>query len=167
MNTRIATRVSLLASALLLAACAGPNQAYGGYGSAPVTSYPTASYPTNSYPAARGPAHASVYGVVDAIEMVSTPQSGIGAGTVIGGILGGILGNQIGGGTGNTVATVAGAVGGAVAGNQIEKRTNQRSTYNVRVRLDNGSYQTVTQDNVSDLRIGDRVRVENGYVYRY
>jgi len=29
------------------------------------------------------------------------------------------------------------------------------------------SYQTVAQDNVSDLRIGDRVRVENGYVYRY
>jgi len=177
MNTRIATRVSLLASALLLAACAGPNQAYGGYGSAPVTSYPASSYPAASYPAAnypattyppaRGPSYTSVTGVVEAIDMTSAPQSGIGAGTVIGGILGGFLGNQVGGGVGNTVATVAGAVGGAVAGNQIEKRTNQRSTYNVRVRLDNGSHQTVTQDNVADLRIGDRVRVENGYVYRY
>lgn len=157
MKTRIATRISLLASALLLAACAGPDYGYGGYGAAPAASYPTTG----------APARASVYGVVDAIEMANAPQGGIGAGTVIGGLVGGILGNQIGGGTGNTVATVAGAVGGAVAGNQIERRTNQRATYNVRVRLDNGSYQTVAQDNVSDLRIGDRVRIENGYVYRY
>lgn len=157
MNTHIATRASLLAAAVMLAACASPDYGYGGYGAAPAATYPTTT----------APSRASVYGVVDAIEMANAPQSGIGPGTVIGGIVGGILGNQVGGGTGNTVATVAGAVGGAVAGNQIEKRTNQRTTYNVRVRLDNGSYQTVAQDNVADLRIGDRVRIENGYVYRY
>lgn len=158
MKSKTIVSTTALAAALLLAGCASPDYGYGGYGAAPAPAYPAAS----SYPS-----YATTYGVVDAIEVANAPQGGIGAGTVIGGILGGVLGNQVGGGTGNTVATVAGAVGGAVAGNQIEKRTNQRASYNVRVRLDNGSYQTVTQDNVSDLRIGNRVRIENGHVYRY
>lgn len=161
MKTRSVLTATALAGATLLAACASPDY---GYGSAPA--YPAASYPAPSYPTASNPSYAS-YGVIDAIEVTNAPSSGIGAGTVIGGIVGGILGNQVGGGTGNTVATVAGAVGGAVAGNQIEQRTNRQTAYNVRVRLDNGSYQTVTQADVSNLRIGNRVRIENGQVYRY
>lgn len=157
MKTNTLLTTFALASTVLLAACASPDYGYG--------------VPQNpGYPAVSSgqPAYGTSYGVVDAIEMTAPAQSGIGAGTVIGGILGGVLGNQVGGGTGNTLATVAGVVGGAVAGNQLEKNTNQRpSGYNVRVRLDNGSYQSVTQDNVSDLRIGDRVRIENGRVYRY
>jgi len=90
------------------------------------------------------------------------------AGTVIGGIVGGLIGHQIGGGTGQTAATIAGAVGGAVAGNQIEKRSRAANeTFRVTVRLDNGGYQTVTQDNITDLRTGDRVRVDGNRVYRY
>lgn len=113
------------------------------------------------------------YGVVDAIEMTreggeGIGGSGIGAGAVIGGVLGGVLGHQVGGGTGKDVATVAGVVGGAMVGHQIEKSNRpQQGVYRVRVRLDNGSYQTVTQQSVSDLRVGDRVRIENNNVYRY
>ena len=90
------------------------------------------------------------------------------AGTVIGGIIGGLIGHQIGSGTGQTAATIAGAVGGAVAGNQIEKRSRgANETFRVTVRLDNGGYHTVTQDNITDLRTGDRVRVDGNMVYRY
>ncbi len=119
----------------------------------------------------------SGYGVVQAIELVqqnSTASSGIGGsgigiGAIAGAVVGGVLGNQVGGGTGQTVATVAGAAGGAYVGNEIEKRQQQKTVdaYKVTVRMDSGSYQTVTQNNNAGLRVGDRVRVDNGTVQRY
>lgn len=114
----------------------------------------------------------TTYGVVDAIEITRGGSdgiggSGIGAGAVIGGVVGGVLGHQVGGGTGKDVATVAGVVGGAMAGHQIEKSTKQQDAYRIRVRLDNGGYQTVTQQSINDLRVGDRVRIENDRVSRY
>jgi len=33
--------------------------------------------------------------------------------------------------------------------------------------MDNGVYQTITQDDITDLRSGDRVRVQDGRIYRY
>ena len=112
------------------------------------------------------------YGVIDAIEITRGSSdgiggSGIGAGAVIGGVVGGVLGHQVGGGTGKDVATVAGVVGGAMAGHQIEKSNKQQDAYRIQVRLDNGGYQTVTQQSISDLRVGDRVRIENDRVSRY
>jgi len=112
------------------------------------------------------------YGVIDAIEITRGSSdgiggSGIGAGAVIGGVVGGVLGHQVGGGTGKDIATVAGVVGGAMAGHQIEKSNKQQDAYRIQVRLDNGGYQTVTQQSISDLRVGDRVRIENDRVSRY
>lgn len=112
------------------------------------------------------------YGVIDAIEITRGSSdgiggSGIGAGAVIGGVVGGVLGHQVGGGTGKDVATVAGVVGGAMVGHEIEKSKQQQDAYRIRVRLDNGGYQTVTQQSIADLRVGDRVRIENDRVYRY
>lgn len=119
----------------------------------------------------------SGYGVVQAIELVQQGTtassgiggSGIGIGAIAGAVVGGVLGNQVGGGTGQTVATVAGAAGGAYVGNEIEKRQQQKTAdaYKVTVRMDSGSYQTVTQGNNAGLRVGDRVRVDNGTVQRY
>ena len=114
----------------------------------------------------------AAYGVVAAIETTRVSSggiggSGIGAGAVIGGVVGGVLGHQVGGGTGKDVATVAGVVGGAMAGHQIEKSRKQQDEYHIRVRLDRGGYQTVTQQSITDLRVGDRVRIENDRVSRY
>jgi len=108
------------------------------------------------------------YGVIDSIDVIRTSNDGMGAGVVIGGIVGGVLGNQVGSGRGNDAATVAGAVGGAVVGHQIEK-ANRASvdSYRIRLRMDDGSYQTVNQDSVNDLRVGDRARIENNRVIRY
>lgn len=112
----------------------------------------------------------TTYGVIDSIQIVQvqTERRGPGAGAVVGGIVGGILGNQVGGGVGNTAATVAGAVGGAVVGNRVEQNSNPpqvREMYQITVRMDNGSYQVVTQDTIADMRVGSRVHIENNRVY--
>lgn len=159
MKTNRIAITALLAASTFVAGCAAPG-------------YPQASSPyPSSYPASSGQqgVYAS-YGVVDSIQAVNTQSGpgGIGAGTVIGGLVGGLLGNQVGGGTGRGLATAAGAIGGAVVGNQVERRTNQgEAAYQIGVRLDNGSYQTYTQESIGDLNIGNRVRVDNGRVYRY
>lgn len=144
----------LVSATVLLAGCAGAP-----FGPS-TTSTPTPPQTSVS----------SAFGTIESIQQVPSSSGGTsGAGTVLGGVAGGLLGNQVGSGTGRTAATVAGAVGGAVVGNQIEQRNRATSAnlYQVRVRLDNGSYQNVTQDNVDDLRVGSRVRIENDRVYRY
>ena len=154
MKTNRIVIAGILAASTFIAGCAAPG-------------YPQASSP---YPAPAGQqgAYAS-YGVVDSIQVINTgAPGGIGAGAVVGGLVGGLLGNQVGGGTGRGLATAAGVVGGAVVGNQVEQRSHQGGTaYQIGVRLDNGGYQTYTQESVGDLNIGNRVRIDNGRVYRY
>ncbi len=128
------------------------------------------AYPTQqSYPSSSGQSYSTMYGVVDSIQVVQgNSNTGPGLGTVAGAIVGGVLGNQVGGGNGRAVATVAGAVGGGVVGNRLEN--NQRAganLYQIGIRLDNGTYTTVTQDSAADLGIGNRVRIDGGRVFRY
>jgi outer membrane lipoprotein SlyB len=106
------------------------------------------------------------YGVIESIEMARSSNDRIGAGTVIGGVVGGVLGHQVGGGSGKDVATVAGVVGGAMVGHEMEKNNSQQDAYRIRVQLENGQYQTVTQQSVTGLRVGDHVRIENGSISR-
>ncbi len=114
------------------------------------------------------PSASSGTGIVDRIEVVRKGDSNNVAGTVIGGIVGGLIGHQVGGGSGQTAATIVGATGGAVAGHEVQRRARgANETFRVSVRMDNGVYQTVTQDDITDLRAGDRVRVQGGRVYRY
>jgi uncharacterized protein YcfJ len=90
-------------------------------------------------------------------------------GTAIGAVVGGVLGNQIGHGSGRAAATVGGAAVGGVIGHQIEKHVKgpaQAAQYRYRVRMDDGSYQTYAQDFDAGVRAGDRVRVDQGRVYR-
>jgi outer membrane lipoprotein SlyB len=105
-----------------------------------------------------------IYGVINHIEVIRENNNDIGAGAVIGGVVGGIIGHQVGRGSGNDLATIAGVAGGAVVGHQIEKN-NPQEAYRIRIHLERGGYQTVTQS-VSDLRIGDHVRIENNVVSR-
>ena len=157
MNAKYFIRTSAAAAAILLAACAEtPTQPYYGSQPAPAPVYQS-----------QAPSSATT-GYVDRIEVVRKGDPNNIAGTVIGGIIGGLIGHQIGGGSGQTAATIAGAVGGGVAGNQIEKRARaSNETFRVTVRMDNGGYQTLTQENITDLHTGDRVRVDGDRVYRY
>ena len=129
----------------------------------------SASYPRSNQ---TGGAYAG-YGVVQSIDLVRHDNSGIGgsgigAGAIVGAVVGGIVGNQVGGGSGRTAATVIGAAGGAYAGNELEKRNQpQADAYRFTVRMSDGSYQTVTQTTIDDIRVGDRVRIQNGVARRY
>ena len=106
-------------------------------------------------------------GVVDRIEVIRKGDTNNIAGTMIGGIAGGLIGHQIGGGSGQTAATIVGSVGGAVAGNQVQQRTRgANETFRVTVRFENGATESIKQDEISDLRTGDRVRIDGGRVYR-
>ena len=105
-------------------------------------------------------------GVVESVTTVSHAGEGSGAGALIGGVVGGLLGRQVGGGRGKDVATVAGAVGGAVLGNHIEKERKSTQDVDIRVRLDDGTTQTIRSQTDQGLRSGDKVRVDNGRVIR-
>ncbi len=149
-----------LSSAFILAGCAAP------YNNDPGAN----QYPQSQNQTPNAPAYHSAYGVVDSIQIVqqSTGNTGIGAGAVVGGVVGGVLGNQVGSGSGRTAATAVGAVGGALVGNQIQRNNQQvRDAYQVGIRLDNGAYQTMMLDSVGDLRVGNRVRIENNRLFRY
>ncbi|HEY0846893.1 MAG TPA: glycine zipper 2TM domain-containing protein [Noviherbaspirillum sp.] len=162
MNTFTSKVLPILLSAAVLGGCASP-----GY-NVPVASQPYPAYPSpvQTYPTA-APSHVYSTGTIDAIQMRQSADAGIGVGAVVGGVVGGLLGNQVGGGRGKKAATVAGVVGGAMVGHQMERNAQARDAYDIRVRMDNGTYQTVTQDSIADLQVGSRVRIENQRVYRY
>jgi len=151
------------AAVLVLPGCADNRPLFG---SAPAYSSPgyASTTTTPSYIA---------YGVVKAVrpvdEQVSTGTTGGGA--LLGGLAGGVLGHQMGQGRGNTAATIAGATAGALIGNEIERgqrsQVATRRVYQIDVRMDDGSYQTFTQDDRS-FRIGERVVVRDGtLMHRY
>lgn len=143
-----------LTGALLLGACAPL------YDQAWERDYPPVAYSHDLYPG---------YGTVHAIEVVRAEQDGIGVGAVAGAVVGGLIGHQVGEGDGNTAATVIGAVGGALVGHQLEKQMQQKpDQYRLIIRMENGAYQSLVQPtDFVDLRIGDRVRIDNGNVRRY
>jgi len=109
------------------------------------------------------------YGTIESIQVTNAQARTSGAGAVVGGLVGALAGNQVGSGGGRTAATVAGGVAGAAIGNNVERNrsTDGQQMYAVNVRLDNGEYRTIVQDSVYDLRVGNRVRVVDGHVYRY
>jgi len=113
-------------------------------------------------PAAKPRASCSNCGNVESVRAIKTRAQGSGLGAAGGAVLGGLLGNQIGGGNGRKLATVAGAVGGAVVGNQVEGNMKATTSYEVRVRLDNGTHRTFNLQNQNGFSSGDRIKVVNG-----
>ena len=116
--------------------------------------------------AAAAPAHPRNWcgncGNVESVREIKTRAQGSGVGAVGGAVLGGLLGNQVGGGNGRKLATVAGAVGGAVVGNQVEGNMKATTSYEVRVRLDDGNHRTFHLQNLNGFSTGDRVKVVDG-----
>jgi outer membrane lipoprotein SlyB len=98
-------------------------------------------------------------GVIESTREVSRKGEGSGVGAVGGAVVGGLLGNQVGSGRGNTVATAIGAVGGAVAGNEVEKRVKTNKSYDVTVRLDDGSSRVIHEAKPTSWRTGDHVKI--------
>jgi len=101
-------------------------------------------------------------GRVESVETITKKAEGSGVGIAGGAVVGGLLGNQVGGGNGKTLATVAGAVAGGYAGNEIEKRARATTTYEVRVRMEDGTLRTFPYSTQPGWNAGDRVKVING-----
>jgi outer membrane lipoprotein SlyB len=104
-------------------------------------------------------------GTVSSVNVVENKGEGSGLGAVAGGVVGGLLGNQVGRGNGRTIATVAGVAGGALAGNEVEKRYKTERTYQVAVRMDDGSVRHFTET-APGYEPGDKVKVVDGHLVR-
>jgi outer membrane lipoprotein SlyB len=99
-------------------------------------------------------------GSVVAINAIQAPESTTGIGAVGGAVAGGLLGNQIGQGRGRTLATIAGAIGGGLAGNGIEHEVRKSTTYQVQVRMADGSYRNFNYSTQPQMVVGERVHVD-------
>ena len=107
------------------------------------------------------------YGRVSNIEFFQTrPTSGVNIpGAIVGGVAGAVVGSALSGG--RDAATVLGGVAGAAIGSQVNKpATVGSSVYRVTIQVDTGVTRTYDVPATGDLRVGDRVRVENGVIYR-
>jgi outer membrane lipoprotein SlyB len=103
-------------------------------------------------------------GNIESIRTITSRARGSGVGAAGGAVLGGLLGNQVGSGNGRSLATVAGAVGGAVLGNQVEGNMHAVHSYEIRVRLDDGTLRTFHQSSAPGWHTGERVRIVKGHL---
>lgn len=122
----------------------------------------TPSYADSSRVNTPAPAICYDCGRVESVNAIQAQAEPTGVGMVAGGVIGGLLGNQVGGGNGRKLATVAGAVGGGYAGHQIEKQNRTVTSYQVRVRMEDGATRTFSFENQPQWTSGDRVRIVDG-----
>jgi len=109
-----------------------------------------------------GPIGEAQLGVVDSIEssQVGSESDSTGA-TVIGGVLAGTSA-----GPAPTVCVASGPAGAALPSGRIAVAykpaagADRRTAYFIRVRLEDGSHQTVAQIGLDGLRLGDGVRID-------
>ena len=155
---RIVATLSVTA-ALLLAGCVTAPYGGQGYG---YQQAPPAGYDSR-------PARCYNCGVVQEVQQVyvrGDNRNGGTLGAVIGAIAGGVLGSTVGKGDGRTAATVVGAVAGGAVGNQIGKRNDgDMAAWRIVVRLDDGRYATVTQQDNPGFRRGDYVQLRGERLY--
>jgi outer membrane lipoprotein SlyB len=116
-------------------------------------------------PAAQKAAACPSCGTVDSIRAVEVRGESTGLGAVAGGVTGAVVGHQMGNGRGNTAMTALGAAGGAYAGNEIEKNVKTHVVYRVTVRMDDGSFRTVSQASAPAFAVGDKVRLVQGALH--
>jgi outer membrane lipoprotein SlyB len=176
--------------AALLAAC-GSQPMTSSY---PTTPYPTASnypatpMPGQTYPSAgvqTAPPVASIEtGRVTDIQTVAMGQTAATnpnaardraiMGGIIGAVVGNVVGKNVNNGNNRSGTTILGGAAGAAIGNASANRgqANTASSgaaaqaFRVMVQTDNGVMRTYEVGGLGDLRVGDRVRVENGVIYR-
>jgi outer membrane lipoprotein SlyB len=101
-------------------------------------------------------------GVIVSMREVETEGEAGAVGAVGGAVVSGAIGNQVDHATGNKIARVAGAAGGAVAGHQIEKYVKRETSYEIIVRLEDGTSRVFHEPTSSMWRSGDRVKIIDG-----
>lgn len=107
-------------------------------------------------------------GIVEGIrEIAAQARETGGGGALVGGVIGGIIGNQVGKGNGRALATVAGAIAGGAIGNREEENRTPHNigSFQIVVRMTDGSVVFINQVRPPAWQLGDRVRVVNGELY--
>lgn len=107
----------------------------------------------------------AICGTVDSIRAVQVTDETTAPGEV-GGLTSAVAGHQRGGGDGNSVMTILGAAGGVFAGNEIGKSPKRQFAYRVTIRMDDGSFRTVSLSSAPAFSVGDKVRVVEGRLVR-
>ena len=116
---------------------------------------------------AQGGYYGTQYGVVQSIDSVRAQSQTSGGGALLGGAVGALVGHNIEHGNKKALATTVGVVAGALIGNEIEKNNKgYRDIYRVTVRVDYGAVRSFDYATLDNLRVGDRVRIENNQLYR-
>jgi outer membrane lipoprotein SlyB len=108
------------------------------------------------------PAYCSTCGTVESVAAVRHEGHGTGIGAVGGAVVGGLLGNQFGRGNGRLGMTALGAVGGGFAGNSVEKHLRSSTSYQVRVRMQNGHTRYFNYRQPPPFQQGERVHIQHG-----
>jgi outer membrane lipoprotein SlyB len=103
-------------------------------------------------------------GVIESIREIEARGQGSGVGMAVGGVTGGLLGSQIGHGGGRAAATILGVAGGAYVGNEVEKNAKKSTVYRVTLRMEDGTYRTVTQRNHPGYGVGEHVKLVDGAI---
>jgi outer membrane lipoprotein SlyB len=103
-------------------------------------------------------------------EVVTTRQGDPAAGAVAGAIIGGLLGSAIGGHThydrygrgyssGNPAGAVVGAVGGAMVGAAASEGGEERRSYHLLIRFDDGGREWFVYHGAAPFQVGENVRL--------
>jgi outer membrane lipoprotein SlyB len=99
-------------------------------------------------------------GTVESVREVTQDGKTKGIGAVAGGAVGGVLGHQLK--HESKLVTLVGAAAGAFIGNEAEKRQNATKHWELTVRLDDGTTQTIASETAPFWHPGDRVRLLEG-----
>lgn len=165
MQFRLATLAGATALATLAACTTSPRVEVN------VPAQPAPVYSTTTVAPSVAVAPVGVeYGRITNIEYFAGGVSRSGpnvGGAILGAVAGAVIGNQIGGGSGRDAATVLGGAAGAAVGSQVGRsNTVTEAMYRVTLTTDTGLVRYYDVPGTGDLRVGDRVRIDNGVIYR-
>lgn len=110
------------------------------------------------------PGKCAICGAVVSISTVEVAEETDPA-SAAGGPSGAVVGHQAGRGGGNIVMTILSA-GGAFGSNDADGSAKKRYVYRVTVRMDDGSYRTVSLPAPPAFGVGDKVRVVESKLVR-
>ncbi|HYF19047.1 MAG TPA: glycine zipper 2TM domain-containing protein [Ramlibacter sp.] len=190
-SKRFAAIAAATVTAGLLAACGSAPMQPNTYpttsssSSFPSTTWPSSSPSASSSGTVGGQQAAVEWGRVTDIQTVQMGAAGSSSSTnpqvrnaVVGGIIGAVVGNVVGkkinDGDNRSAATVLGGAAGAAIGSRAGAGSSPSTAssgagapaYRVSVQTDQGMTRTYEVGALGDLRVGDRVRIENNVIYR-
>jgi len=112
------------------------------------------------------PASCALCGTVESIRTIEVRDEARDVGTAAGGLSGAAAGNRSDSGSCNTAMAILGTVAGAITGDETERNVKKRYAYRVTVRMDDGSFRTVSLSSPPTRAVGDNVSVVKGKLVR-